>query len=1128
MEKKKNLNASDIDEELEIVDDDDSNSNKKDELHNESLLGDTVELNLDFNNLFVNDNIDVSRVESISDGLNYSLDKLGSVDIEYISKITNRSKEEVLEELKDSIFQNPESFDGDSFSNYITADEYLSGNLREKYKKAVEANELYKGYFQKNVDAIKKLIKEDSYLDDDIVVTLGTPWLPPEIIDEFISYLLEIPIKKLFASEWWYSSSDYNYTCHDAVTGTWQCNVKKSWVVKTSSFANFYYGTEKMNAVEIIEKTLNIKAILAYKKKRNSKGEKVKVVNNKETALLLHKQELIIKAFEKWIFADSKRKMDLIDIYNKKYTNIIFRKYDGSFLTFPMMNKNVQLYPHQKNAIFRILHTPNTLLAHNVGSGKTYILIASGMEMRRLKFANKIMYVIPNNIISQWEQLFKYLYPTANFFTISNNNFKVAERNNTLSHIKNTDYDAILITYSCFDLISISNAAKISLILDEIEEIDNILDEGDNTSTTKLENLRKRLSKEIDELSEKKDDPNTIYFDQLGIDRLFVDEAHNYKNVNLKSKINSVLGLNLHGSTKSNNMLSKIKLIQKNNYGKGIVFATGTPITNSICEAYTMQNYLQRGELRLADISNFDDWVNLFAKNSPEFEVDVDTKKYRMATRFSKFYNLSILTRILSSVCDFHYSHVFTNLPKFNGYTNVIIEKTKEFNDFLNSISDRADKIRNKEVSRVEDNMLKVTVDGRKAALDMRLFDSSAKFTTNSKVYQCAQIVSKIYHDKSDDKLTQLIFCDSSVPNSNKNKFNIYDEMKRLLISMNVKDSDIAFVHDADTPSKRDRLFAAFNDGKIRILIGSTFKLGIGVNVQKKLYALHHLDIPWRPADMEQREGRILRQGNTNEEIFIYRYITKGSFDAYSYQLLESKQKFITDLLSNSLKSQDSDDVSDTVLTYSEVKALAIGNPLIKKRVEISNQITKLKMLSQKEDEQKNRLNNEYSSLPSRIENMKNVISKVKDDFTFYSNDTFKYKADEKKQLRQTIFNALKRRIFKTEEKEIATYKGFKVIAPTNMSYQNFHLILERESRYNVAINRDEEISVLRRIDFALEDLKNTISKYEADLKVLTDKKAFIEIELSRPNKYVSTLESLSKELEEIDKKLDVKGSENE
>ena len=651
-----------------------------------------------------------------------------------------------------------------------------------------------------------------------------------------------------------------------------------------------------------------------------------------------------------------------------------------------------------------------------------------------------------------------------------------------------------------------------------------------NKVTSRLKKKQEAVSKALSELAVAMDDLyNGVYFDDLGITRLFVDEAHNFKNVPIETKADKVLGISASDSKKCKDMMDKVYMVQKKNDGAGVVFATGTPITNSITDAFIMQMYLQSGELAMLDLQNFDSWIGMFAERSTEFEIDVDTSSYRLATRFSKFHNLPELTSLLSSIADFHQVDTLAGIPQIDGYTDALISKTNDFADYLKDISQRAENVRKGYVSRKDDNMLKITTDGRKAALDLRLVDPNAMFTYQSKVARCVENVADIYFKTTVRKSAQIIFCDTSTP---KTGFNIYDEVKTMLQSKGVPSDKIAFIHDARTEAQRNTMFAQVRKGDIRVLLGSTFKLGLGVNIQDKLIALHHIDVPWRPADMTQREGRILRQGNTNSKVQIFRYITEGSFDAYSWQLLETKQRFITGLLSGSLTERSGKDIEDTVLDYAEVKALAVGNPLVKERVKTANELSRYLTLQRKLVDSRIRMEKELLEMPGKISNQENNIAQCEADIAFYNgwkqenpepvDSKVKKEATEKrKHLREYIHSSLIGHVLEPKEKALTTYRGFEIILPANMTREKPYIWLKRNGRYYVELG-DTNTGNLIRIDNFLDDLRKHFDKLKNGFAKLQEREYQLKEELKKHESFSDEIEECRKKLEILNKKLGV------
>ncbi|MCD8294589.1 MAG: DEAD/DEAH box helicase family protein [Clostridia bacterium] len=951
-----------------------------------------MEMPLDLENLYSSD----SRAEGVhadspADGLILSLTNLGRVDIEYISQITDEDYGTVIRALRGSIYQNPEVWDECFWKGWETADEYLSGNLVRKLKAAKEADAKMNGYFAGNIEALESVMPE-KLSQGDIYVTLGSPWVPEDVIYDFMSYLLGRPKKAKACG-----------VKRDAYTGAWEITDKWAYgnIAAMSVKLHETYGTGRMDALEILERTLNMKSAAVYDviPSDMNKSKKATVLNKIETTAAMEKQKLMISMFSKWVWKDKARAERLEDIYGSQYACVRKRTFDGSFLTFPGMAEGFSLYKYQKDAVARIIFTPNTLLAHEVGAGKTFIMAAAGMEMKRMGLSSKNLYVVPNNIHGQWKAMFRRIYPQANLLAADAKDFVPAKKHETMLKIRDGEYDAIIIPYSSFTKIPISLEYDIEECEEEIAKIKKV---KKDKITARLNRRRTVLENRLEKLKEQKKDRDKekagkakagkataadpdaeeeIFFDDLGVTRLFIDEAHNFKNLPIETNVDRVLGINPTGSRKCEDMYRKVCMVQKRNNGGGVVMATGTPITNSVTDVFVMQKYLQGGELALLDLQNFDSWVAMFGEKVTDFEIDVDTSGYRLATRFASFHNLPELTSLLASIADFHRMDNSEGVPETDGYTDCLVKKTPEFDAYLKTISERADKVRAGGVDRHKDNMLKITTDGRQAALDLRLVKPDASCSKWSKVEECAENVYYAYLRSNSFRGTQLVFCDTSTP---KEKFNIYDELRSLLVEKGIPRKEIAYIHDAQSEKTRSKLFEDMRSGRIRVLIGSTFKMGLGMNVQDKLIALHHIDIPWRPADMVQREGRILRPGNTNKKVYIYRYITEGSFDAYSWQLLETKQRFISDLLSGSYSERSGGDIKDAVLDYAEVKALAVGNPLLKERVKTANELTRLQTLQRKDMEDRLRMRQLQKELPGRIEDTERRVSNCEKDLAWY------------------------------------------------------------------------------------------------------------------------------------------------
>ena len=1093
---------------------------------------DYLDLPLDGPFFDVSDISETSETEpsdSISDALVKCIRDIGHVDIGRIAASAGVTVPEAIETLRGAIYRNPDRWDGRQETAWETSDEYLSGNLRYKLTKARIAYKIYKGTFRDNVEALEALLPPEMKAED-IYVSLGSPWLPTEIIDDFVNYLVQPHM--------------YNRcrgTRHDEETGSWEIPGKpvySRYVRNTSTF-----GTDRIDAVHILERTLNMKTIRVTDEvpSKTSKSGKVRVLNREETAAAQEKQKLIIAEFRRWIWQDEDRKQRVRKIFENKYGCTVARHFDGRFLDFPGMSDEAELYPYQKDAVARILFTPNTLLAHDVGAGKTYIMIAAAMELKRMRMADKCMFVVPNNLTQQWYSMFKNLYPDADLLCIEPKDMDPDHINQTMRKLRDNSFDGIIIAYSCFDRIPLSGRAHIEALKAERDEM-LAIQRRKKTVTGKFRKKIEKLEKELGELAAAGDSARgLICFNELGIDRLFIDEAHNYKNVSIETSIYGVYGINRKGSSKCDSMMDKVHYVQKTHNGGGVVMATGTPITNSISDIYVFQKYLQSGELGLLGLQTFDSWVGMFAEKTTEFEIAVDTGSYRLATRFARFHNIPELTTILASIADFHSVDSDCDIPAFEGYTDVVIPGSDALKKYLEEIADRAEKVHERKVSREEDNMLSITSDGRKAALDIRLVAGPSGSESGEsgyaygspvgrcKVSECAQRAAAVWHRTESKRLTQLIFCDTSTPKAG---FNIYDDLRQRLLDLGVDETDIAYIHEASTEAKRERLFRNVREGKVRILIGSTFKLGLGVNVQDRLVAVHHLDLPWRPADMVQREGRILRAGNINDKVEIYRYITEGSFDAYSWQLLETKQRFITDILSGTIAGRSGGEVDSTVLDYAEVKALALGNPLLKSRVETRNEISRLSVLQRKNIEARLRLEQRYKELPDAIAARQLELDICLSDCRFvkgegrclYKNLTGAEKkrmASWRKYIREYLAENLYSYVMKTREQATLDYRGFTIVLPAGMDEKHPYLCLVREGRYRVDMS-DKETGILIRIDNYLDRLDEQAEVIRRQKELLEQELRETEEELNKAESYADMIEEYTAKLHEIDNELGV------
>ena len=1097
-----------------------------------------MDLPMDYINAFDQDDRTNVHCDTVAEGLMVCMDALGMVDIEFISAITGQEMKTVIEMLKGSIYQNPLHWNECFYKGWEIADEYLSGNLMHKYSLALEANEAYEGYFAANVQALEDLMGPELSTDE-IYITLGSPWVPADVIDQFILHMIGLDPHDPEASQ--FMTKEYAVR-HDEETGLWdiphKTRFRKSHQHGKYEHTSFHvFGTERMEMLRLLENILNMKTLAVYD--TIDPNSKIRVLNQSETVKVLEKQDKMIAEFQDWVWKDPVRKKRLQGAYCRKYGNIRRRVFDGSFLDFPDMNPQIQLHPHQKNSVARILFTPNTLLAHDVGAGKTFTMIAAGMELRRLGKSKKNLYVIPNNIMAQWVQMWNKMYPKAKLLVVDRHNFCLKKRDDTLRRIMDEDFDAILMTYSCFDMLSLSKKYYKKHYEEQLKRLDKAV--SNFASRRSIDAKRMAVLSVLEKVqNEMADNVCDVAFDDLGINTLFVDEAHNYKNVRLNTGITRVRGLSNTGSAKCNAMMDKVHCVQRQNNGGRVVMATGTPITNSITDIFVMQKYLQDGELEFLNIQNFDAWVAMFGKKTTEFEIDVDTNSYHLATRFSRFGNVPELTAILSSVADFYHVDQVMGLPEFDGYTDSTQPGSEDFRVFLQDISRRADDVRQKRVNPHVDNLLKITTDGRKAALDMRLIDMVYGLDPDSKVYRCAEKVMEIYEKTRSTKAIQMVFCDISTP---KIGFNLYDELKNLLVAMGIPEHEVAYIHDADSEEKKRLLFRDLQKGLIRVVIGSTFKMGLGVNVQERLIALHHLDVPWRPADMVQREGRILRQGNTCDSVQIYRYITKGSFDAYSWQLLETKQRFISQILSGHVIEREGDDVDETVLNYAEVKALAVGNPKIKRRVEVMNELDKYRLLHQDFVEQQHKKKLRLKELPELIAKQQQRIANTQIDMDFVAATPNTYqdmRYEEQKQIREAVYTAVKTHVNHPLEKKVLTFRGFEVVVPAHMQpvvprtrYDESgkeiptskepvpYVFLKRKGIYRMGV---ESLSgITKRLNNVIDGLENTRLHQEEYLQILENEQIALEQDLDKKeDSFGLQIETLRAELDQLNEELGV------
>lgn len=919
----------------------------------------------------------------------------------------------------------------------------------------------------------------------DIEVSPGVPWVSKRIIQDFVYYIVRKDHK--------YPDHNVNY---EPITGNWFIGNKNS--------ANYYpsciskYGIKEYNALYILEATLNLREIKIHK---NNKYDE------ETTLAALEKQRVVNELFKNWVWLDEDRKWEIEEAYNNLFGKYKKQHYDGSGLEFPDMNKDYELFDYQKDAVQKIISNSNTLLAFDVGAGKTYIMIAAAMLMRQQGLSRKNMFVVPNNIVGQWEKMFTELYPSARLFVIEPKSFKAPVRDKVIRQMKYGDYDGIIIAYSCFEMIPLS----IKYIQSRMHEKLGMLNAAirrigyERGSQAALTKERDNIIKLTHELIEDMDyDPEMLTFDELEINTLFLDEAHNYKNVPIRTKLRNLRGINTKGSLKCYEMLQKVRSVQVSDKGHGVVFATGSPLCNSLADAYTMQMYLQYEDMERNRLEVFDNWVKTFAKPEKVAEVDVDAQHYRYVTRFSKFFNLPELSRMFSDVAVFHAMETEDGLPETEGYTDCVIEKNDDLTAYMLFLASRTDTIREGGVSPKEDNMLKVSTDGRKAALDLRLVKKEQPSET-SKITECTKNVKRIYDENAD--CAQLIFCDYSTPK--KDEFNVYREIKDRLINMGIPDKEIAFIHSYKTEERKVALYENVNAGKVRVLIGSTFKLGIGVNVQQRLKAIHHLDVPWRPADMIQREGRIIRKGNTYENVYIFRYVCEGSFDAYSWQILENKQKFISQFLMGSAYQREAKDLEENVLSYAEVKALALSDPRMRTLAEKENELTNIRILNNKFIESRRNMTIDIENAGSDIKNLRELIQASEINREELAD---KSKSDYK-ELRKELSDILIPESIIEENILLGEFWGYKIFTP-NAQRQTKPIILLKKNGavYRIEMGDSHTGNALRVTNF-LESLDKFIEERH---KMIKEKQDYIEQAKqasAENNPYTEQLKQLEKQV---------------
>lgn len=1068
---------------------------------------------------------EITSVDNANDALIVSLSEKARVDITFMQKLCNMDMDKMLKDLEGEIFNVPEYGEP---NQWVTADEYLSGNVREKLKIAEHFAETDER-FNVNVKYLKEVQPKDLSASE-ISVRLGSTWIPPEDIKVFIEYLLNpsnyacqnINVHYNEAtSEWWIEGKNYD-----------KYNIK----------ATNTYGTGRASAYKIIEDSLNLKDTRIYDYYEDENGKRVAELNKKETAIAQAKQEQIKLAFEEWIWKDPERRERLTKFYNERFNSIRPREYDGSHISFDGMNPEITLRKHQVNAIARILYGGNTLLAHEVGAGKTFEMVAAAMESKRLGLCNKSLFVVPNHIVEQFGQEFLQLYPSANVLVTTKKDFETANRKKFCSRIATGDYDAIIISHSQFEKIPMSVERQVAIIQKQIEDItlgiqDLKNNNGERFSIKQMEKTKKGLETRLAKLNDTSRKDDVVTFEELGVDRIFVDEAHYYKNLFLYTKMRNVGGIAQTEAQKSSDLFMKCRYLDELTGGKGVIFATGTPISNSMVELYTMQRYLQYGELEKRHLQQFDAWASTFGETVTAIELSPEGTGYRAKTRFAKFFNLPELMALFKEVADIQTSEMLNlPVPKAN-YHNVVIEPSEIQKELVKDLSKRAEKIRNRMVDSSVDNMLKITNDGRKLALDQRLTNDMLEDFEHSKVATCADNIYSIWDKTNDDKSAQLVFCDLSTPH-NDGKFNVYDDLKTKLIDRGIPEEEIAFIHDANTDARKQDLFNKVRRGQVRVLIGSTQKMGAGTNCQDRLIALHDLDCPWRPSDLIQRSGRIIRQGNKNPEVDIYRYVTEGTFDAYLYQLVENKQRFISQIMTSKTPVRFAEDIDETALSYAEIKALAAGNTDIIEKTELDTQVAKLKLLKQNYLSEKYELEDKVIKYyPNEIKRLENRIEDMKEDIEVFNNNNTPDNSFDKMNIKGTDFTERKeagekiieicKSMTNPEPLEIGEYKGFKIILSFDTMDRKFYASMKNNLSYKTELGSDPSGNITR-IDNVLNGIETRLSSIENNLEDTKKNYESAKKEIEKPFPQEEELKTKSKRLDELNIKLNLNNKDKE
>ena len=1066
----------------------------------------------------------VTSVDTASEALAVSIGERAGVDLSYMAQLSGKTEEELTEELAGVIFKNPIG------EKWEPSDEYLSGNVREKLQIAKQFAENHPEY-QVNVQYLEQVQPKD--LDaSEIEARLGATWISEDYITRFMAETFHTPR--------YYVGSKVKVQ-YAEVTGQWNVMGKN-----VDSYGNALvtstYGTQRANAYRLLEDALNLRDTKIYDTVQDAEGEH-RELNRKETMLAQQKQELIKEEFKEWIFKDLHRREDLCKIYNERFNSIRPREYDGSHIQFVGMNPEITLMPHQKNAVAHVLYGNNTLLAHCVGAGKTFQMIAAGMESKRLGLSQKNLYVVPNHLTEQWGSDFLRLYPGANILVATKKDFEPANRKRFCSRIATGDYDAVIIGHTQFEKIPLSRERQIAMLEDQIADITFSIEEaahqaGQNYTIKQLEKTKKSLQARMKKLNDQTRKDDVVTFEQLGVDRLFVDESHSFKNLFLYTKMRNVAGISQTDAQKSSDMFMKCRYMDELTGGRGITFATGTPVSNSMTELYTIMRYLQYDTLMRMGMGHFDSWAATFGETVTAIELSPEGTGYRAKTRFARFFNLPELISIFKEAADIQTSDML-NLPVPEAeFINEVLKPSEEQQEMVSAFSERAEDVRAGLVNPTVDNMLKITNDGRKCALDQRLLNELLPDAEKSKVNTCVENAFQVWDEGKADRTTQLIFCDLSTPKGD-GTFNVYDDVRNKLVARGILKEEIAFIHEYNTEAKKAELFAKVRAGQVRILMGSTPKLGAGTNVQDRLIALHHLDCPWKPSDLEQQEGRILRQGNQNDKVKIFRYVTENTFDAYMWQILENKQKFISQIMTSKSPVRACEDVDDTALSYAEIKALATGNPYIKEKMDLDVQVSKLKLLKANHTSQIYRLESDIaknfpvqiSALKERIAGMQ-VDSQVVKSVDLQDNDTFAMTVgnvlyEDKKEAGEALIAACAGLKTVSTGGKVGEYHGFTLSASYNMFSNAFELTVKGKCSYKLEIGKDP-VGNMQRIHNTLSSIDRKLTESEQKLETVQQQLATAQEEVKKPFPKEAELNEKMERLSELNALLnmDEKGNE--